>query len=305
MKKIMLNIVLLTMAGVSVSFGAFSGDDAGTSTAQFLKLGAGARAAGMGEAFTGVADDSTAIYWNPAGLNKLTDRSLSFMHAVWFEDISYDWFSYAQPLNNMDAIGIGIQYLSYGSISEMDSTGLQGGSFSPADLAVSLSYARHIGKTDLGLNAKYISSQIKESATAFAFDCGAMYPVSSRLTAGFSLQNVGTKMKFVSEEDALPLNIKLGGSYLLNPSWIVALDAIAPIDNDAYFAAGTEYSRTISSSVSAAGRFGYNMRNKDTGGLNGLTAGLGITYLTYTLDYAFVPYGDLGNTHRISFKVDF
>src|SRR3989339_2044429 len=94
---------------------SFSKNDAGTSAAQFLKLGAGARAAGMGEAFAAVSDNADSIYWNPAGLNKIEGKSLSVMHAAWFEGITYDWASYAQKIGNAGVVGIGVQYLSCGS----------------------------------------------------------------------------------------------------------------------------------------------------------------------------------------------
>jgi hypothetical protein len=305
LKKLILNIFVFAMLGTGVCFGAFSNNDAGTATAQFLKLGAGARAAGMGEAVTGIANDSTAIYWNPAGLNRFSTRSLSFMHAVWFEDISYDWFSYAQPLPSTGVVGVAIQYLSYGSLKEIDSLGVEGDSFSPKDMALTLSYARKINKTNLGLNVKYISSQIKGTATAYAIDFGVIRSISKKLRTGFAIQNLGTKMSFISREDNLPLNIKIGGSFIFNPSWVLALDLNAPVDNNPFISLGTEYNLEINPLISVAGRLGYNNRNKDTGGLNSITTGLGVSYLNYGLDYAFVPYGELGNTHRISFKISF
>ena len=71
------------VAAAGTARAGFSKDDAGTATAQFLKLGAGAQAAGMGEAYAGVAKDDTSIYWNPAGLNNITGKSASFMHAIY------------------------------------------------------------------------------------------------------------------------------------------------------------------------------------------------------------------------------
>jgi hypothetical protein len=304
MRKIVTATMIMTMC-VSAGFAAFSKDDAGTSTAQFLKLGAGARAAAMGEAYAGVANDDTAIYWNPAGLNYVGGRSATFMHAVWFDDISYDWVSYAQKAGK-GTVGIGVQYLSYGSLKGMDATGLETGDFSPSDLAVSLSYARKVGAFGLGVSVKYVSSKIVNTATAYAVDLGAQYALcSDRLILGAAVQNVGTKMKFSDEEDPLPMNVKMGGAYAIRKNWTAALDVNAPIDYAPYVSAGTEYRQKISGAISAAGRLGYNTHNKDTGGTNGVTAGLGITYLGYSLDYAFAPYGELGDTHRVSFNVKF
>ncbi|MBN1621878.1 MAG: PorV/PorQ family protein [Endomicrobiales bacterium] len=305
MRKLSMVLLCLTV-GTCMVFGMFSSDDAGTSAAQFLKLGVGARPAGMGESFAGVADDSTAIYWNPSGLNQIEKKSLSAMHAIWFEDISYDWVSYAQP-TKYGPVGVGIQYVSYGSIDGMDASGNATGFFVSSDYALILSYAREEYSIPLGVNLKYISSKIEdETASAFAIDIGGMYKLmEDRLSCGLVLQNIGTKMKYISEEDPLPFNIKMGGSYNIRENWIGVLDINMPRDNDINFGLGSEYVYEINSELDASGRIGYNTRNKDTGGTNGLSLGVGVVYNTYGIDYAFAPFGDLGSTHRISLSVSF
>ena len=305
MNKIFLAVTLAVFS-VSISFGAFSSNDKGTSAAQFLKLGAGARAAAMGDAASALSSDSTDIYWNPAGLSNITGKgSMSVMHAVWFEDISYDWASYAMPYKNWGVFGLGVQYLSYGNIKKADNTGLETGDFSPTDLCVSLSYARNIKGIALGANAKYISQKITNSAVAYAVDLGAQYKTNDKLTLGLAVQNIGTKIKFVNEEDPLPFNVKVGGAYALKDNWLAVLDINAPIDSEVNVGAGTEYNYKIKEKLDIFGRAGYNTRNIKTGGLNGLTTGVGIKYMDYSFDYAFVPYGKLGNTQRLSLSIKF
>lgn len=296
---------VVVAACVTAGFAAFAKDDAGTTTAQFLKLGAGARGTGMGGAFTAVTDGTDSVYWNPAGLNKVEGRALSVMHAAWFEGISYDWASYAQQVNDIGTVGIGIQYLSYGSITGTDSTGLETGSFSPSDIALTLSCARNYLGFDLGASVKYISSRIKNSASAFALDLGAQYALDKKITLGAAVQNLGTAMKFRNDEVSLPLNVRIGGAYAVRSYWNVAVDVNAPVDYDPSLGLGTEYFYKINSEMKAAGRLGYSTGSKDTGGLNGVAAGLGFRYLDYTFDYAFAPYGELGNTHRLSFGMKF
>ena len=307
MKKI-LSTICATLFLCNAGFAAFTNADLGTTSAAFLKLGAGARPAGMGDCYAGVSDDSTAIYWNPAGLSQISDRngSLSVMHAVWFEDIYYDWASYALPIKSLGVIGIGVQYLSYGSLQQMDNTGLNTGSFSPTDLAVTASWARDIGGLALGLNLKYISSTIVNTATAYAADLGAMKKfLNDDLTIGCAAQNMGTALKYVKDQESLPFNMKVGGAYKLKSSWMALADINAPIDGPLYYGAGTEYVLNLKGSLDIALRAGYNTRNINTGGINGFTAGFGIKYREYSIDYAFVPYGDLGNTNRISLSVAF
>ena len=122
---------------------------------------------------------------------------------------------------------------------------------------------------------------------------------------GAALQNVGTKLKYVSDEESLPMNIKVGSAYAVKKNWLAVLDINYPSDGQLYCGLGTEYCKKVNDKISVAGRVGYNTRNKDTGGLNGLTVGMGMKYKGYSFDYAFVPYGDLGNTNRISFSILF
>ncbi|HXS81942.1 MAG TPA: UPF0164 family protein, partial [Methylomirabilota bacterium] len=70
--------------------GSLGGQRAGTSSATFLRIGVGARAVGMGETFVAVANDPSAIYWNPAGLASLQRRELAISHVQWPADIAYD-----------------------------------------------------------------------------------------------------------------------------------------------------------------------------------------------------------------------
>jgi long-subunit fatty acid transport protein len=293
------------MVGVYPCFSAFSKGDAGTSAAQFLKLGAGARAAAMGEAFSAVSDNADSVYWNPAGLNKIEGKSLSVMHAAWFEGITYDWAAYAQKVGSIGTFGVGVQYLSYGSINGTDDTGLDTGSFSPSGRALTVSYARQLCGLSLGANVKYISSQIQNTASAYAVDAGAQYALTEKLDLGAVMQNAGTKMKFNNVEETLPFAVKCGAAYRVRPQWALSAEVNAPIDNTPVYSAGTEYRYAIDGRISAAGRLGYTTRTNDTGGLNGVTMGAGFTYLSYSIDYAFVPYGDLGNTHRISLGIVF
>src|SRR6202142_2086172 len=79
------------------SLWAFGSSDVGTSGAEFLKIGPGARPAGMGEAFTGVADDIHAIYWNPAGLGTLKTAEITGMHMQYFQSIQYEFAAFAYP----------------------------------------------------------------------------------------------------------------------------------------------------------------------------------------------------------------
>lgn len=302
MKSVLL-AVMIACLGYSFSYAAFSKNDAGTSAAQFLKLGAGARTAGMGGASAAAAEGADGIYWNPAVLAAIEGGEVSVMHAAWFEGITYDWAACAQRIQGIGTVGVGVQYLSYGSITTLDNTGLDTGSMNPNDAALSLSWAKSMKRFALGVNVKYISSTITKTATAFAADLGATYRCGDRLAFGAVAQNMGTALKYDTESDPLPLNLKAGAAYAITNNWKLALDVNAPIDNAVYGAVGTEYRYQIAGQIDAFGRVGYNSNAQDAGGLSGLGGGLGLRYLAYTMDYAFVPYGDLGDTHRVSLSM--
>ncbi|OGR86021.1 MAG: hypothetical protein A2021_05385, partial [Elusimicrobia bacterium GWF2_52_66] len=283
----------------------FSKDGVGTASSQILKLGAGARAAGMGNAFAAVADDPSAVYWNPGGLAGVKKESVSFMHAILIEDISYDWLAYVQPLS-AGTFGAGIQRLSYGDIMETDETGLDAENFTPGETAGTLSYGVGSGNFGFGASLKYISGKIKKSASAIAADIGGKYGISpdGGFSLGFVLQNIGGKIKYVSESDPLPLNLKIGTAYKPGNNWTVSADTDMPSDSALRFSLGSEYGMKLGGGLTISWRAGYNNWTQDLGGLAGFAAGVGGNCEGLALDYAFVPFGGLGNTHKISLSID-
>lgn len=295
---------LLTSSSI---YGAFSKGDAGSSGVQFLKMGAGARYNGMGGIGVGVSGDASSVYWNVAGLSMLEGASLSIMHAIWFEDIGYTYAGYGQPIENVGVIGIGLQYLSYGSIKGADDNGVIGSNFSPTDMSMTVGYSSKVGdEVSLGVGVKYISSKIKESGSAFAGDVGLLYkPMESEMSIGISVQNVGSEIKYVEEGDSLPMVIRIGGGYNIQEDWLIGLEVTSPNDNSLSVGVGSEYKYLASEETSIVGRVGYNTRTKDIGGLKGLSIGAGLWHKGYEFDYAFVPFGDLGSTHQVSLNIKF
>src|SRR5262245_16293035 len=130
---------LLLVIWPSVVCAGFNSGSVGTTTANFLKLGAGARGEAMGEAYSAVVNDATALYWNPAGLTRVSSNDVSFMHAPYIASSYYDYGAYAHRVGP-HAGGLAVQYFSAGRITETDATNTPVGSFSPNDLAVSLGY---------------------------------------------------------------------------------------------------------------------------------------------------------------------
>ncbi|MFH1957061.1 MAG: PorV/PorQ family protein [bacterium] len=273
----------------------------GTSGAQFLKIGIGARAVAMGEAYAGMEGDMNSIYWNPAGLSRIGTSQTSFSHTAWFQDIKYENLMAGYPAGS-GFMALGINWLTIGSIDKYKNTGSPAGeSYSPADMSAVVSYSREVKGIPFGTNLKYISSNIDgENAAGIALDIGAMYR-SGKLNTGLAIQNLGTGLKFRKESDPLPLNIKLGSVYKFGRRLTAALDFNIPNDSDFRVNTGVEYSRNYGENLTVALRTGYKTNTKGLDAIDGLSFGFGVGYKNSLLDYAWVPYGDLGATHRLSF----
>lgn len=299
-------VCLSVFLSVSPSAAFLSKNDIGTTSAQFLKLGVGAKSAGVGNAVTSVFNGTDAVYWNPANLNYIDQKELSFSHTVWFEDISYEWLAFALPTKRSGVFAFAAQYVSYGSLDKVDNTNVTDGSFSPVDMALYLSYANNYERLQFGGNIKYIYSKIENSASAVAADLGTNYDFADNKTSvGAVITNFGTDMKFNYENEPLPFLFKLGASRWIYPEWLVSLDFNFPKDNEFYVNFGTEYKLVSGKNTDCFFRAGYDGRNKDIPGFNWINLGFGIRYSDYVFDYAFVPYGDIGMTHRFSFGIKF
>ncbi|HAH08224.1 MAG TPA: hypothetical protein DCM05_17150 [Elusimicrobia bacterium] len=298
---------------------AFSSAARGTTTAQFLKIGAGARGVGLGEAFTAVADDATALYWNLAGMTRVEYRSAAFMHALHLDSSFLDYGAFVQSLGNAGAVGASVQYFSAGGMPQTDINGIEMGRFSPYDLAVGVGYAYRLQGIETptlidlegasaGVSLKYIRSKIVDSAQTAAFDFGFLSPplLNDRLSLAFTAVNVGPPMRFEREKEDLPLQLKLGSSYRGGERWGASLDLAFPRDNAPYAAAGWEYSfQPPSADYALAGRLGLNSRSMgDVDGLTGFAFGIGLKARSFRMDYAFLPFGALGITHRISLGLE-
>lgn len=282
------------------SFAAFNADSIGTSSAQFLKLGAGARASGMGEAYSAVGGEADAVYWNPAALSGIRAYSGLFMHADLFTEFNYEYLGYAQPLKNLGGIGLGVQYLSAGKIAETDSSGFgTGSSMNPSHTAITLAYGRKLDVFGVGASAKYVRSKLAGPASAFAVDVGALSPgfFADQIRLAFVIRNIGSGLKYDRKTDPLPLSLRIGGRLNFLENLTLGVDLDSPRDNRPYAALGGEYLVEYPD-FSVAGRLGYNTRT--SGGLAGFSAGLGAVLGDFSFDYAFAPFGELGAAHRMS-----
>lgn len=263
----------------------------GTTAASFLKIGVGARAAGMGDAFTALALDGTSLYWNPAGLTHLKTKEISATYNSWFEEIKQGYVSLVLP-SSRGGVGLGINYVDMGGLEGRDALGNPTGTFQAEDTHIFLGYARKLKRSSWGMTVGWLQDVIKhDKKGTFLANVGFLHPVSERFSLGLAAQNIGGKLG----SDPLPLTFKVGLARKLK-ALTLALDIAKPQDNDIYFSLGAE--RWLKDKLAL--RVGYKT-NQDVG--DGWSAGFGLELRKTYLDYAYVPYGDLGNTHRISLRV--
>jgi len=288
---------------------------AGSSAAQFLSLGFGARALGMGEAYTAVSDDISSVYYNPAGLASGGEgRELAFSHAFHLEDTSVSQAAYMRR-----PFAAAVTYFSAGELEGRDATGGLTGDFTARDVAAQLSRGFKLGPLDAGLTGRVISQRIRSSgATSFSADAGLLYRFAGTpWSLGAAVTNLGTRVKFEEESFPLPLKFKAGAAAAFRGArLLVALDAELPADGPALARLGAEYTglegialrlgwRTAASGQRDAilGR-GFD-EVSGAAGLYGFFAGAGFAYAGFSLDYALLPYGDLGTAHRFAVGMKF
>lgn len=305
--------ILIGLAGIVLVFGSETylhssiNKNAGTTGMQVLKIGLGARAMGMAGAFTAVSDDVTGIYHNPSGLAGLNNMQMAFQHIMYFEDIQYANVSISNPLS-IGVVGFSFSHLWMDSISGMESGTSAITKFDAKDSVITLSYSRYIEKISAGLALKIVKSIIDDNtATSYAADLSMMMKTYNNIKLAAVLQNIGTEVEYDGDDvgkvtDKLPQNLKLGCSYPLNDINI-ALDVNIPNDNNVYINAGMEYVLLINM-FQVPIRAGYTTLN-DFDSIDGLSAGLGLIYNTVSIDFAWSPYGILGDTYRTSLLLKF
>lgn len=290
----------------------------GGTAATFLEIGPGARATAMGDAFVGLADDVTAIYWNPAGLQNLSQKEVSFMHDMWFQSITYDYAALAWPFKGFGVIGMNVVLLNTGSPITQTTVN---SSFSPgsssffvdstssvtaSDMLISFSYARALDSQEdwkIGGTFKMISQTLAgTSASAFACDVGLLVRSAVEgLSLGLVFQNLGTQITMQQEGYSLPTSAKAGTSWKI-PSQNVTfvMDATQSIYNQTRLNGGLEYDTKRFMDIILRGGYRLELGGGDVDVVSGLTAGFGINLFGMQTDYAFEPFGELGNTHSVS-----
>ena len=177
-------IPMLVLAGLSMSVKQAAATPESRAAVLFLLIEPGARAIAMGESYVAIADDATASYFNPAALAGQTDRQLSFTHAKWlpafgFDDMSYEFLAFSQPVEGWGNIGLNGSLLQLGEQTRTGERGEVLGTFSSYDLAVSAAYGSEIADNMSAGSLSAAISPTRAPASRRAREWGTASPLTS------------------------------------------------------------------------------------------------------------------------------
>ena len=313
----------------------------GTTSAQFLKIGTGARAASMGNAFTAMSGGISSMYWNPAGMTSIRRLEAVFISSDWIAGIKFNYTAVGLKLGQAGVIGLSMTNLSTPEdvVRTVEKPNGTGEFFDANDLAINVSYARKLtSKFSIGGNLKYIRQNIwHANANSIAADLGALFTTPFKnIRLGASLSNYGPDMqmtgrdqKFSVDPDPinegnvefvnamyetdkfpLPLIFRVGLSgEIINTDFsrvTFAIDALHPNDNVEWINFGLEFSSR--EMFFLRGGFSTLFR-EDTE--EGLTFGSGFNYrlagssTQIKLDYSYSEFGKLRDVQRLSIGIHF
>lgn len=224
--------------------------DVGGSSGQFLQLGAGARALGMGEAMVAAAEGPDALHWNPAGLSRMRRPEAAYSRAQLPGSAAHDYAAASLPVRWLrGTVAVGVTRLSQASIARVDNLGRARGSFAPHSEAFTIGYSHSFVREDhatlardyfretwnlpgayrpmkdeeepwtgavaVGFAVKGVSETLGDRrSTTAALDLGASfrpYDFNSIVLAAAG-RNLGGRQKFIADTSALPAEAAFGVS---------------------------------------------------------------------------------------------
>jgi len=322
-----LALAALAFAGRANAQVSLGGQREGTSSATFLRIGVGARAVAMGESFVAVANDPSAIYWNPAGLASLQQREVEESHAEWPASIHYDHLTMVLPSRRLGG-SIGLQFGVLGTTID-ETTELApfgtGRQFDYTDMVFGASYARRwTDKLLVGFGSKFLREDLGSEVggptiSAVLFDVGSIFYLGlGSIRIATSLTNFGSELKpsgtYVSpysnevrQYDGFdpPMTFRYGLAFEPIETSVqrvtTSFEMNQPADNELQAKAGMEWSYRRSFAL----RTGYNFNADQLKYSAG--AGFIATFGTLhgNLDYAYTDGGILGAIQRLTLGVKF
>ncbi|MBK8575938.1 MAG: PorV/PorQ family protein [Elusimicrobia bacterium] len=278
----------------------------GTRGPAVLELETGVRAIGMGGAYTGVSDDASALYWNPAGLQQTKQQEVQLMRTESFVGQTENRVAYTRPTwraGERKTWGLSVHHLAlpdFDVVEENESVG----SVRPQEFAVGLSHSRPLFGVFCGMSLKWVKTEMfEESGQTVAADFGILGTHPEGWGWGMALANVGPSMKLGSDKIGLPTTVRGGLSKRLplgSGEWVAAGDVDYTVEGDPSGRAGLEYNLPVGRDWRVALRSGVRTTEEGRFSFGG-----GVGRGPLDLNYAFTAFGDLGSTSRMDFTLRF
>lgn len=266
----------------------------------------------MASSFVAMSNDPHCIFYNPAGIGDVQQRTAAFGYLNHILDIQSFAGAYVMPMRH-GRLGAAVQYTSYGEFERTNELGLEEGTFGASSAVLYLSYAQTRAKrVQIGANLKYIRSELANfSSDAFAVDIGVIYHSSflGNMDFGGGLFNLGGVISaFDQTEERLPFNYQFGVSKQLEHLPLrYSLALIGYSEEDLRFRAGGEFALSTGMFL----RLGYDSIGSDqkvgtsSDRFAGLSLGLGLEYRQYKFDYGISSFGEVGSLNRLSLSMTF
>ncbi|MCX5781973.1 MAG: PorV/PorQ family protein [Elusimicrobia bacterium] len=290
---VLLIIFLLGACNLSASSG-------GTSIFPFLKICPSARDSGMGEMVSFSASGSPQS--NPAVLPWSEQNEISLNHIIYFQETNYSYLNYNHLFKDSMAFNASLGYVGIGGLTKtVADSSFEGfsesGNFDYYDMLGSIGFGHRISRNfSYGVTARYVQEKIDTSSNSGAMMSfgGYFCDLPQEWEIGFGVFNLGPKVK----EFELPGGAYAGvGRYFL-PNIFAGVEVVSYLDSVSEAKAGMEFILTKAVTLRAGYRHPFDSNKLGDFPLVNVTAGLGFNFGEFTFDYAWVPYGDLGQTHR-------
>lgn len=261
--------------------------EGGQTAADFLHIGLGARAAGMGGAFTAVSEGAQSAYWNPASLASGSSTEIALGHFAWFQDITVEQGAFAHNFGERSSLAGSIGFLNYGTIDGRDGSGVATGDISVYDWYGAVSYAFAVTpQLSLGATGKYINQKLDDlSASTFAADIGVRYQFE-HVTLAVVGANLGPDMDFEGVKEHLPSSVRVGvAADFMDRRLLAAVEVDRRIHGGTVLRNGLEYGFRNQYFVRAGYNFYPGQDDRSFGA--GPSFGVGLRLEQFDLDYAY------------------
>ncbi|MEJ2054352.1 MAG: PorV/PorQ family protein [Calditrichaceae bacterium] len=230
----------------SIIFSVNAQDGLGGMPGTYLHMGVGAEGLSMGKAYTAIANDATAIYWNPAALATQNPYQVYFTHSILFYDTNFGYLGGSIPTRKLGTFGLGLVYLYSSEFDQRNELNEQLGSFGISDMAFLLSWSKETYyDVSVGINYKLVTQSILDySGTGHGIDLGLKRRFYDRVDVGMMFMNlISPKMKLAHRSETYPMQFRMGAAMkFLDDKLLVSTEIAKIIDwESTYFNIGAEY----------------------------------------------------------------